>query len=1019
MHERSFSPPSFQQVVFWKARKIAIIAVAFLVAAVTLQLYDVYRAAVEDAERLASVAAESMGQSVSNGLRGINTLLEEAGSRVLRNQHHSTEFSQWIKGALLPYPEIRYIAIVTPDGRMLPGTWPNIDISKEGLDVSDRAYFKRAKELTRGNSKIVYGQPVIGRATGERSIHVAAPIWNNDGTLMAIMVAAINPNSYDVLMQGLLKNGISSVGIYSSDGRIIARSPDFLTAFGKDISSSDLFKIDVAKMPSGVVRLYSVTDGIRKFLAYRYHQDLSLIVAAGITEEAVFSRWGRMAVGETILLFIIAALLFRLASITDLRQMALLDHQRQLEQSVQERTAHLAQATTTAKQMQENFHLFSLAVEQSPSAIIITDRNERIEYINAAFTSMTGTSQENAIGKRPAEVLKSGKTPSGTYATLRQQIQKGRPWKGKFINRKADNSEYISFATIWPVRDEADQITHYLGIQDDITAQVRAGEELDRYRHHLEEMVAQRTAELAAAKKVAEDAAQAKTIFLANMSHEIRTPLNAIFGFTGLLRRAAHDPEQADKLEKIHLSSIHLLGIINAILDLSKIESGKVSLLCEDFDIERLITGVLVQVSPQAETKGLILQTHIEPNLPALLHGDAMRLSQALLNFVNNAVKFTEKGTITVRVRKIEANESGILIQFEVADSGIGIAADDLERLFSPFEQADSSTTRKYGGTGLGLAITRKLAELMGGEVGASSRPGFGSQFWFTAKLAPAIAEALPADSQQPDHMGHLAKFRDKVRLLLAEDVPLNRHVMADLLAEIGLTADMAEDGLQAVSMATQTHYDLILMDMQMPNMDGLDATIAIRRLPGHAETPIVALTANAFDDDRRRCLDAGMNDHLAKPVDPEGLHKMLVKWLKSEAPAVIKQSSIPTDEEVLLRLHHCLDNIADIDLERGLKQIRKPDRLLHYLLQYADTCDTHLQNLRERLSTAATNDAILIAHSLKGASAMMAATGIQIIAGDLEKAISDGTNPQEIQNLMAELERRAPALCKVIRKLA
>jgi PAS domain S-box-containing protein len=1004
----------------WKARKIALATVAFLTAAVTLQLYDVYNVAEDDAERLISATANATGQKVSGSLRGVHTLLDEVATNVALGQHHSPAFSQWIVGALLSYPEIRFIGIVTPNGRLLPETWPNVGVPQAGEDVSNRLHFKRALRLAPHSSDIVYGHPLIGRTTGERTLHAASPVWDSRGKLLALVVASLNPDVYAGQLQAILPDADSTIGIFSRDGFVVARAPDHQANFGKDISSGEMFSYWLPRAPDGVVRITSSNDSVRKFVAYRTLNDVSLIVTTGISEEKVFRRWTRQAMGETILLLIVSALILRQAWGVDYRQGVLLGYQRRLEDAVEERTAHLAEAMATAKRMQERFHLFSLAVEQSPSAIIITNRDEQIEYVNAAFTDMTGTSLEDAVGLRPADVLKSGKTPTETYAGLRQQIDQGLPWKGKFINRKADGSNYISFATIWPVRDERDEITHYLGIQDDITAQVRAGEELDRHRHHLEDMVAQRTAELAAAKETAEGAAQAKSMFLANMSHEIRTPLNAIFGFTGILRRTAHDPQQLDKLDKIHMASVHLLGIINAILDLSKIDAGKVTILAEDFDLDRLVTGVLIQVAPQVEAKGLSLTTTIDPILPAVLHGDAMRLSQSLLNFVNNAVKFTEKGAIAIRVHHIEDRDGDMLVRFEVADSGIGIEPDDLDRLFSPFEQADGSTTRKYGGTGLGLAITRKLAELMGGEVGAHSHPGSGSQFWFTARLGHAIAEAPPPESPASDSTVRLAEFRGTARLLLAEDVPLNRHVMTDLLAEIGLTADMAEDGLQAVDIAAQNPYDLILMDMQMPLMDGLDATRAIRRLPGHAETPIVALTANAFDEDRQRCLDAGMNDHLAKPIEADDLHRMLVKWLKTETPmrATAMAACAATDDDIVARLHQCLGGTADMDLARGLKQIKKPERYVRYLLQYADTCDTHLPHLRERLEAGATDDAIRIAHSLKGASAMMAAVGLQDIAATLEQAIISGDDLFEIQRLLTELDHRSADVCRAIRQL-
>ena len=265
--------------------------------------------------------------------------------------------------------------------------------------------------------------------------------------------------------------------------------------------------------------------------------------------------------------------------------------------------------------------------------------------------------------------------------------------------------------------------------------------------------------------------------------------------------------------------------------------------------------------------------------------GDTTRITQALLNYANNAVKFTERGTITIRTRLLEETDDSVLLKFEVEDTGIGIAPEQLDRLFSAFEQADSSTTREYGGTGLGLAITKRLVQLMGGEVGVSSVAGKGSTFWFTARLKKSVA--VPTKTRRPaqgeDSEAILIRDHRGKRLLLVDDEPLNLEVGKELLSRTGLIIDEAEDGRQAVDMTQQTAYDLILMDMQMPKMDGLEATRQIRRIPGRKAVPILAMTANAFAEDRQRCFDAGMDDFLAKPIVPNELSAMLLRWLARE----------------------------------------------------------------------------------------------------------------------------------------
>ena len=787
----------------------------------------------------------------------------------------------------------------------------------------------------------------------------------------------------------------------------------------------------------------------------------------------------------------------------------------------------------------QQFYTRSL-IESSLDALMTTNPAGIITDVNQQMEALTGCTRGELIGTPFKNYFTD---PAHAEAGIKQVLRENKVSDYELTARAQNGKETVVSYNASTFYDSTGTLQGVFAAARDVTESKR-----------LDQVLQEKNLELERAKAVADQANLAKSDFLSNMSHEIRTPMNSIIGMSHLALKTELTPRQRDYLHKIQSSGRHLLGIINDILDFSKIEAGKLTVEHTEFEIEKVLDNVANLIAEKTSAKGLELVFDVDRNVPLKLIGDPLRLGQILINYCNNAVKFTEHGEIDILIRLKEQTDKDVLLHFSVRDTGIGMTKEQMGRLFQRFTQADTSTTREFGGTGLGLAISKKLAELMDGEVGVESEPGKGSTFWFTVRIGKSLGQqrklALSADLhgkrvlvvddnenarlvlgellgnmnfkvdqvcsgkaaldavenaaaqgspyaivfldwQMPEMDGietakqlkalplssipHLmmvtAYGREEViknaeetgfedvlikpvsasvlfegvarilggvadgprtaadaptstfeqliaikgaRVLLVEDNELNQEVATELLHEAGFVVDLAENGKIALDKIRAADYDLVLMDMQMPVMDGVTATREIRKEARFNEMPIVAMTANAMQEDRDRCMAAGMNDHVAKPIEPEDLWKALLKWVKPRQPAVTK---IPAATQ-----HTDLPpDIEGLDMALGLRRVLgKKSLYLSMLRKFATGQKNVIANIYSSLNDNDWGTAERIAHTLKGVCGNIGAVNLQLLAEKIETSVKHRSSLEEInarvndmivplENLITQLEQTLP----------
>ena len=518
----------------------------------------------------------------------------------------------------------------------------------------------------------------------------------------------------------------------------------------------------------------------------------------------------------------------------------------------------------------------------------------------------------------------------------------------------------------------------------------------------------------------AKQASAAKAQFLANMSHEIRTPMNAIMGMNRLALATDLTPRQRGYLEKVEASSRHLLAIVDDVLDVSKIEAGKVVLEQGEVVVRRVLDDVKTLTGGACADKGLALTVDVAGDVPPTVLGDALRLRQVLVNLVGNAVKFTERGGVRVAVTRHPSRAGEVGLRFAVRDTGIGLDEAQQRRLFQAFTQADPTITRRYGGTGLGLAICKSLVELMHGEIGVESRPGAGSTFWFTARFGRARFAPAPHEHARPAGAtaaaaGALPDLDPSARILMVEDNALNQEVANGLLSELGLSATVVGDGRAALEALRRDGFDLVLMDVQMPVMDGMTATRRIRADDRLRDLPVVAMTAGALASDRAACLAAGMNDVVTKPIDADDLRRALATWLPVRGGA----NRTPPDDDA--KAPDALPRgVPGLDVDRGLRFTRnRPDLYLRILRGFLDDQRDLPAHLRAALARDDLALAARLAHTLRGLASGLGAHALSAAAEALEAAARDGAGRPALDATAADLAARHAELYAALAHLA
>lgn len=651
---------------------------------------------------------------------------------------------------------------------------------------------------------------------------------------------------------------------------------------------------------------------------------------------------------------------------------------------------------TERKRAEEVLRLHKLVVETAKDGFWMVDMMGNLRGANEAYARMSGYTVDELLNMHISQLDVAEKSVGEVAAHSAKIIAQGSD-RFEARHRRKDGQE-IDVEVSVRYMPETQSFFSFL---HDITERKRAEHELRDLNERLEERVEQRTRELTQAKQLAESANRIKSEFLANMSHEIRTPMNSILGMAHLALNVEADRRNQGYLKKIQSSGEHLLGIIDDILDFSKLDAGKLRIDTVDFDLPRVLENVNILVAGKAAAKGLELVFDTEKDFCLNLRGDPLRLAQILANYVDNAIKFTEKGRIILRTMRIEESNASCLVRFEVQDSGIGIGEAEKAKLFQPFQQIDASSTRRYGGTGLGLVICKQLAEMMLGEVGVDSVPGQGSTFWLSVRLEKTGMPCCVKSGNGADVPSAMLAVIRGARILLAENNLFNQQVATEFLENAGATVCVAQNGKEALDLLDKDRFDCVLMDIQMPVLDGFEATRLIRSNPALAGIPVIAMTANVLNEDRERCLGAGMNDFISKPFKPHAFYAVIAKWLLGgEQRIQIPGTPAAAAAKITQANDSGVIDFAALAELMGGNKLKMREFSLKFLVSARQDM-AEVDAALERKDVAALG---MLGHHIRSPARMAGAMGFADLCQTLEGYGKGGANIEQIREVVSQM---------------